>query len=362
MKDHLGKRVGRRVATTLGGLVDRVALRALQTKPPRLGGATQSSSTLTKPSPDRRAQLEAACAFYNSHFVESRFYAPPPPVRMSERPVRKLVDGEVVDLSYPSAWEPLWEEARQDYEAFGRNRTAHVRLLRHHRPASAVAVCIHGYRGGNFFLEERAFAARYFYEHGLDVALFTLPFHGLRAPDGPPRWPGPNIGRLNEGFGQAMSDLRALVAWLRQRNGARILVMGMSLGGYSTSLYSTVEPVEFAAPMIPVGSMADLFWDWGQGGKARDRAEREGVTVELLREAMKIHSPLERRPRVPSDRMLVVVAHADKIAPPEHGVRLAQHFGCDEIRFPGGHLLQVGRGAAFDELVHRMAGVGVLAR
>ena len=306
--------------------------------------------------------LEAASAFYNAPGIEARFYASPPPVRMSERPVRRLVDGEVVDLSFPSAWEPLWDEARADYNEFGRNHTVHTRLLRHHRPAPAVALCIHGYRGGNFFLEERAFAARYFYEQGLDVALFTLPFHGLRAPQGPPRWPGPNIGRLNEGFGQAMSDLRALVGWLRQRCAARILVMGMSLGGYSTSLYATVESVEFVAPMIPVGSMADLVWDWSKDGPARQRAERDGVSLDLLREAMKIHSPLERRPRVPSDRMLVVVAHGDRIAPPEHGSRLAKHFGCDEIRFPGGHILQVGRGAAFDELVHRMAGVGVLHR
>ena len=108
--------------------------------------------------------------------------------------------------------------------------------------------------------------------------------------------------------------------------------------------------------------MADLFWDWGKGGSALRQAERDGVTLELLRRAMKIHSPLERRPKNPPDRMLVVVAHGDRIAPPSHGERLAAHFGCDEIRFPGGHLLQFGRDAAFDELLHRAAGVGVLQR
>ncbi len=354
--DHVGKKLGRRIATSLGGLVDSAMLRALQYRPPQLGRGTPPPAT------DRRAQLEAAVTFYNHPDLEAKFYAPPPPVQMSERPVRRLVDGEVVDLSYPSAWEPVWEATRADFAELGRNRTVHVRLLRHHRPASAVAVCIHGYRGGSFFLEERAFAARYFYEQGLDVALFTLPFHGLRASDGVVRWPGPNIGRMNEGFGQAISDLRALVAWFRARQPAKILVMGMSLGGYTTSLLATVEPVEFAAPIIPVAAMADLAWSWGEGSRTRDRAERDGVTLDLLRSAMKIHSPLERRPRVPSDRMLVVVAHGDRIAPPEHGTRLAKHFGCDEIRFPGGHILQVGRGAAFDELIHRMVGVGVLQR
>lgn len=360
--DNLGNKLGRRVTTALGGLLDSALLRAMQIRPPQ-----PSSSNLTKPpkrDADRRAQLEEAAEFYARPDIEARYFAAPAPlVRVSERPVRRLADGEVVDLAFPSAWEVLWDAARDDYQQFGRNDTVHARLLRHHRTASAVAVCIHGYRGGNFFLEERAFAARYFYEQGMDVALMTLPFHALRAHDGPIRWPGPNIGRLNEGFGQAMSDLRALIAWLRKsRPGARILVMGMSLGGYSTALYSTIEPAEFSAPIIPVASMADLFWDWGKGGSALRQAERDGVTLELLRRAMKIHSPLERRPKNPPDRMLVVVAHGDRIAPPSHGERLAAHFGCDEIRFPGGHLLQFGRDAAFDELLHRAAGVGVLQR
>ena len=40
--------------------------------------------------------------------------------------------------------------------------------------------------------------------------------------------------------------------------------------------------------------------------------------------------------------------------------RLAKHFGCEELRFSGGHLMQLGRGDAFRTIIKRMAGLGLV--
>src|SRR5205807_1476028 len=139
-------------------------------------------------------------------------------------------------------------------------------------------------------------------------------------------------------------------------------VSGMSLGGYTTSLLATVEPLDFVCPIIPVANFPDLFWSHGEGRPERSRAEREGITVELLREAMAVHTPLLRTPLIAPDNVLVVAAEGDRIAPPEHAHRLAAHFGCEELVFPGGHVLQLGRGDAFRALARKLAQRGIIER
>src|SRR6202020_2138537 len=117
--------------------------------------------------------------------------------------------------------------------------------------------------------------------------------------------PSPNPVRTNEGFGHAIFDLRALIALLRSRPGAEdqhIAVVGMSLGGYTTSLLATTDHLDFIAPMIPVASWPELLWSHGEGRVERERAEREGITLPMLERAMSIVSPLARTPMVDPDR------------------------------------------------------------
>jgi pimeloyl-ACP methyl ester carboxylesterase len=174
-------------------------------------------------------------------------------------------------------------------------------------------------------------------------------------------WPSVNVARTNEGFAHAVHDLRALLARLRQ-NAAPVGLVGMSLGGYTSALAATVEPqLDFAVLMIPVASFPDLLWHHGAGRPERARAEREGITLEMLRAAMAVHAPLKRAPKLGPERVLVVSAEADRIAPPEHATRLARHFGAEELRLPGGHILQVGRGAAFGALARRLAALGIIS-
>jgi dienelactone hydrolase len=82
-------------------------------------------------------------------------------------------------------------------------------------------------------------------------------------------FPSANVIRTNEAFGQAVSDLRALRAWLEQR-GSVVGVMGMSLGGYTTALWASVDPkLAYAVPWIPAVDMADLMWRHGEESRPR---------------------------------------------------------------------------------------------
>jgi pimeloyl-ACP methyl ester carboxylesterase len=348
-----------KVASRLGGALDEAILRNTMR---RFNSHRPPQKAIKAPEQhDRRALLAEAIAFYGSVPPET-YFAAPEPARPFREARGKLPGGELVDLKWESRFQPHWDLVRADYLSYEPNRFAHARLLRHHATPRGFVVCLHGYGGGPFVFEERALPTRWLYKLGFDVAVFQLPFHGRRGGLDAPIWPSVNVARTNEGFAQAIHDLRAMTAWMRAERGSLpLVVLGMSLGGYTTALWATVEKLDFAAPMIPVASFPDLLWAHGEGRSERARAEREGITVDMLREAMACHTPILRTPMTPGDRMLILNAEGDRIAPPEHARRLTAHFGCQALEFHGGHVLQVGRSLAFRAIGRRLGALGLLS-
>jgi pimeloyl-ACP methyl ester carboxylesterase len=266
--------------------------------------------------------------------------------------------GECLELWWPSAFRPFHAGGPRTYRATGPNATAYARLYggATRRPA---AILVHGYMSGHWSFEERAWPIRWMNQHGLDVALTVLPFHGVRARPGggAPPFPGGDPGLTNEGFRQVVADLRSLVAILRERGAPSVGVMGMSLGGYSTALLATLEPdLSFAVPLIPLASVADFARDQGRFGVGR-RAELQHAALEA---ANRVVSPLSRPRLLPKERMLIVGAEADRVTPIAHAERLASHFDVPLLRVVGGHLVQTWRGEAFRAIREMLRREGIL--
>lgn len=296
------------------------------------------------------------------------FFAAPAAPDVREVHVRALPEasGHVVDLSFPSRFAPFDPAQAERFAHFRDNHVAHVRLFRG-RPRGAprpVVVCIHGYRAGAFAFEERSFAAEWLFSLGLDVALFTLPFHALRAPTradgrrGAPLFPSADVGRSVEAFGQAVSDLRALLLHLRDGAPERpVGVLGMSLGGYTSALLATVEPtLAFAALFVPLSDLTDVVV---QHEALRGTAVPTAL-VEAGKRAMALVRPLARTPAIPAERVIVLGAEGDRITPRSHSEALAAHFSADLAFFPGAHLLQFGRGEAFGRIARFLAARGLV--
>jgi dienelactone hydrolase len=298
------------------------------------------------------AELVAlAETFYARADTRARYFAAPPPPRVTETARERLPAGAVVDLRFPSTFEPLLPSAAAEYLAHVENRTMHARHLRHDRPAPTL-VCLHGWGGGAYWLEERAFAARWFYRAGFDVVLATLPFHGLRTPAAAhfsgALFPTANVFRTNEAFAHALWDLRALFGWLRRRGAAEVGIVGMSLGGYVSALLASVESgCDFVIPVMPAVSFADLMWDHGAGTAGRRKAERHGITRQTLARVFAVHAPLEHRPLVPHARRFIIAGLGDRITPPAQARALWEHWERPRIEwFEGAHVLPLGRRAA----------------
>lgn len=319
------------------------------------------ATTRSQGAAERLTYLNGVAEAY-SEVDPLQFFAAPPPVRdHGQSRVRDLERGEVLDLTWASGWKCAREDQRARFDRWRENNVVHTRWLRHRdRPAPAI-ICIHGYRAGTFTFEERAFGAAFLYRLGLDVALFTLPFHALRAPGNrrtTPLFPTADVGRTNEAFGQAMWDLRGLIQLLRDRGAPSVGVMGMSLGGYTTSLLATVEPaIDYAIPYIPLSDLTDVVVE-------HEALRGTVVPAELIdagKRAMALVRPLSRKPVIAGDKMMIVAAEGDRITRTSHARALAEHFGTSIVTFPGAHLLQFGRREAFAAIAKFLAQRSIIA-
>jgi pimeloyl-ACP methyl ester carboxylesterase len=326
-----------RTAGRLDVTLTRLTLSALRRKRTRLRDISR-----------RRPMYEQMAEEYAA-IDPAVFYAAPPPIRtLREHVVRRLPGGTVFDLTWASDYEPRLASARERFRRWPVNDLAHARLFRHDGRGAPALIWIHGYRGGPFAIEERLCRAVSLFESGFDVALFTLPFHGARAPlRMAPLFPSQgSVPRTNEGMGQMAWDARGLIGWLRARGAGAVGIVGMSLGGYCASLLGTIEPLDFLVPFVPMADITDAV--------VAHEAFR-GVFVddevrEASRRSLTIHRPLARTPVVRPERVLVVGAAADQITGPSHAERLADHFGAEVAWFPGGHLLQYGRALGFQAM------------
>jgi hypothetical protein len=274
------------------------------------------------------------------------------------RRVRRISSGSVFDATWSSDFSPHLDEVADLYLGHGTNRRAAARLFIHDGPPRPVAILVHGFRCGQFAIEERVWPIDWLFKGGLDVALPVLPFHAVRSPRGPALFPSSNPGMTIEGFRQSIRDLRSLADFLLDRGAPSVGFMGMSLGGYATALLATIDDrLSFAVPIIPLASIAFVV---RASRRLVGSAEEQQLQFEAIERTYRAVSPLARPARLDKDRILVIGAAGDRITPIEHARLLATHFDAPLEIFPGGHLLQFGRAQGFRAAGRLLRRLGLL--
>ncbi len=326
---------------TTAAVVDRAATLAASAQTRRRRKRNRSESL------SHEKRLETLAALAALYPEGDGFFQAPGVVSPRRERVRALDGGVVEDMRWDSGYRPFLSDVADRYRGGG--GPAAVRLWRHHpgAPPRPVLILGHGYMAGQHQVEERVWPSSWLFRGGLDLAYFVLPHHGVRGARGmrPPRFPGSDPRITVEGFRQAMYELQSLVGWFLDAGHPRVGIMGMSLGGYTTSLAATVESrLHCAVPVIPLTSIADFARDQGRLGSS---IEEETLQHQALDAVHRVVSPLHRAPVVPADRLLIVAAEADRITPVAHARRLGDHFGVSVETWHGGHLLQFGRREKF---------------
>jgi pimeloyl-ACP methyl ester carboxylesterase len=356
----------------------------------------------------RMRGLSAIASFYDRpEFLTRENALLPRPPAIAPQVVRVRAygkTGEVLDLHWPSAFEPLWSNAallanidhlsaeeraalgwpgdsgngsahiarvlgldknaelREKYLRASANQTARARWFRHAGSPRPCVVLLHGYMSGSYAIEERMWPVSRLFRSGLDVVMTVLPFHGARRSEArgylPPAFPSSDPRFTIEGFRQMVFDQRALFGYLLQDRVASLGVMGMSLGGYSAALLATLESnLQFAVLFVPLAAIEEFAH---RNGRMVGTAAEQVAQRDALRRAQRPISPFARPALLPGERVIVVAGEADQVTGLADARRLADHFGAELSLFHGGHLLHAGREQAFApvwRLLREYAGV-----
>ncbi len=280
---------------------------------------------------------------------------------VKETMVHGLKDGEIIDLEFESTYQVQCADFRDEFERFAENRTVHARMWRHFDKTSATMIAIHGWTMGDQRLNSLAFLPGLFYQTGLNVVLLELPYHGRRKSKSSPNlFPSADMMRTNEAMGQVISDLRELRRYLKTIGETNVGCIGMSLGAYSTALWASLDELSFAIPVVPLVSMGELAWDFLSRAANFEQLKANGLTREKLSAVYQVHCPLTYKPRVPTDRSLIIAGIGDEIVPARQPKLLWDHWKRPQIQWlSGGHSAQLKRTRAFVEIVNFLYGLGV---
>ncbi len=136
-----------------------------------------------------------------------------------------------------------------------------------------------------------------------------------------------------------MWDVRRLLSWVRAQEAPAIGALGLSLGGYNTALLASLESeLVCAIPGIPASDFARLFFEHSHDSQ-QNEMRAQGLTPELLREVLRVVSPLVLEPKVAPEGRAIFAGVVDRLVPPEHVRALHRHWGEPPIVwYQGGHV------------------------
>ncbi len=246
-------------------------------------------------------------------------------------------------LTVLSEYEPPADDPGRDrWLDYADNATAHAWILRHEGPPRPWLICINGYRTGRAAIDFQAFdARRLHHDYGLNLAFPVQPLHG-------PRSEGSSGDRVLHGgvmnlihtAANGLWDIRRLKRWIQSEYDAPAVgAMGLSLGGYFTSLTASYEDdLACAIAGIPepdlIRGMRRNVEPW-----LPVHYEQWGLSWRSLERANRVVSPLFVEPLTDKDRLFIFAGLVDRWVRPGNVRSLWEHWDQPEICwYNGGHL------------------------
>lgn len=240
-------------------------------------------------------------------------------------------------------------------EAYTRHERSHRTVAQYwHHPKGPrrTLIFLHGFLADPYWLNSIMFSLSWFWKHGYDIVLMTLPFHGVRARRFDP-FSGfglfaHGLGHFNEAMLQAVCDVRVLIGWLRAQGAPAVGISGLSLGGYLSALTASVDDrLRFCIPNSAVVSPADMMLEWAPVSWAGNiLLKYNGLSIRDVRHGMALHCPLSWQPRLPPERLMIIGGAGDRLVAPRYIDLLHRHWAGSTLHwFPGNHMVHLHQGS-----------------
>jgi pimeloyl-ACP methyl ester carboxylesterase len=291
---------------------------------------------------------------------------PPRATATRDRVRRRLAGGAVLSRALQTDYRPYEHRAGAAAPDPREGRILLEHWLHDRGRARGTVLAVHGFSMGQPRIDAAALFASQWFQAGLDVALMTLPYHGRRTPPDArfsgERFAAPNVALLSEAVRRSIYEMRLLVDWLREHGAGPVGLMGLSLGGYLSSLMAGLyDDLDFVIPMVPPVCIGDLAWRFFEQSRQYRSQANPTFSREELRAAYRVHSPLSHPLRIAKERVLIIAGRGDRIVPAEHPYALWRHWEKPAIHwFSGSHLAPFGRARIFASAADLLRRLGIL--
>ena len=303
--------------------------------------------------------------FERQGFLEKpdTYHLAPPELRDPVISTRQVADHTVEVLRFESGYAPReGEPGRERWLGRASCRDAYAYVLRQGGAGRPWLVCTNGYRMGHAAIDVRVFG-RFFTQLGLNVLIPVLPLHGPRKQS---RHSGTGFLGLDvidtlHAEAQAVWDIRRLLGWVRAQEPRAIGAFGLSLGGYTTSVYAgLVDDLACVIAGIPLVDIPRMLERHAVPERLRE-ARQHGYSLECAREVLRVASPLALMPRVPKAGRMLFGAVADRLVTPDHVLDLWRHWDEPEIVwYQGGHVTYRGERSVYAGIDRTLRATGLV--
>lgn len=231
-------------------------------------------------------------------------------------------DVQVSKVTFPS---PVKTEIEE-------NNTVHALYFQPAGKGPFPGVTVLHILGGDFILSQTV--ANALARHGVAALAIKMPYYGeRRRPGHPRRMLSRDVNEAIEGMTQAVKDIRASVAWLRDRpeiDDHDLGVTGISLGGVMSALSAEAEPrIRKVGIQLAGGDLAKNIWESTQKETDGFRQQwlAKGGTRESFISTLAPVDPTTHAHLLKGRKVLMLAARQDEIFPVDSTLALWKAIG-----------------------------------
>ncbi len=174
---------------------------------------------------------------------------------------------------------------------------------------STNVILVHGWRMDDYKRIDSIYL-KSFLSSGYNVYHFIMPYHFQRTSNDSiyngELFVTSNIERTLLSVKQAVSDLRALVKWAKSRTQGKVILIGVSLGGFLTNLTSAVESdIDILISVFYSNSLANAIWNTITGKYIKNDIIQNSFSYDQLANHWAVITPSLYQPAVPKNNITV---------------------------------------------------------
>ena len=177
-------------------------------------------------------------------------------------------------------------------------------------------IFVHGWRAYNLDRLDKVFLNS-FIERNYNIYNYVLPFHMERSPDtslySGEYFVSTDVSRTLKSEQQSISDIRALISYIKAEKKGKIIIIGLSLGGITTNLLGEVEEnIDVLISLFYANDLSYTIFETEAGKLIKKDFLKNNFSYSLLKESWEVINPSLRKPIIDVNKILLVSGKYDK--------------------------------------------------